>query len=97
MPPGETDAIDSSQFGLGYGMPVRHVCGGHGESFSRPLVQPVDLLLPCHRCGKPVRFTGSVVKVRDGELRLIYDQAAFDRMYLEHSFEVCRAAGAISS
>jgi hypothetical protein len=30
-----------------------------------------------------------VIKVRDGELRLIYDQAVFDRMYLEHSFEVC--------
>jgi hypothetical protein len=62
-----------------------------------PLSKPVDLLLPCHRCGKPVRFTGSVVKVRDGELRLIYDQAVFDRMYLEHSFEVCQAAGAITS
>jgi hypothetical protein len=49
-----------------------------------------DLLLPCPRCGGPVRFTGAVTKVRDGELRILFDQAEFDRMYLEHSFDACR-------
>jgi hypothetical protein len=57
------------------------------------VTKPVDLLLPCDRCGWPVRFTGAVMKVRNGELRLIYDQAVFDRMYLEHIFELCHEHG----
>ena len=56
---------------------------------STPVTKPLDLQIPCPRCGDLLRFTGAVIKVRDGELRVIYEQANFDRMYLEHSFEDC--------